>query len=259
MTVPPRFVIYSDLDGCLLDRESYRFDEAQPALELLRRHGIPLVLCSSKTQAEVAHHREILGLAHPFIVENGGALLIPEGYFPFPHAFTRSAGRYCLVEFGVAYALLAEALHEIQRATGLRLRGFSEMSVEEVASLTGLSREAASRAQARHYDEPFVADLTREEAERLDFEARRKGLTLTRLYRSGFSRLTTVGLGDGPNDLSMLERVDVPVVIPRAPSLVDPAFEGRPWTVAPAPGPAGWALAILAFLKNEPRQALEVT
>lgn len=281
MTVPPRFVIYSDLDGCLLDRESYRFDEAQPALELLRRHGIPLVLCSSKTQAEVAHHREILGLAHPFIVENGGALLIPEGYFPFPHAFTRSAGRYRLVEFGVAYALLAEALHEIQRATGLRLRGFSEMSVEEVASLTGLSREAASRAQARHYDEPFVADLTREEAERLDFEARRKGLTLTRggrfyhltggntkglavdfltrLYRSGFSRLTTVGLGDGPNDLSMLERVDVPVVIPRAPSLVDPAFEGRPWTVAPAPGPAGWALAILAFLKNEPRQALEVT
>lgn len=66
MTVPARFVIYSDLDGCLLDRESYRFDEVRPVLELLRRQGIPLVLCSSKTWAEVEYHREILGLAHPF-------------------------------------------------------------------------------------------------------------------------------------------------------------------------------------------------
>lgn len=273
MAVRPRFVIFSDLDGCLLDRERYEFEAARPALDLLKREGIPLVLCSSKTQAEVEYYREIFDLPDPFIVENGGALLIPKDYFPFLHAFTRATGQYRVVEFGVSYTKLTASLRELQLITGRRLRGFAEMSVKELAGLTGLPLEGARRAKVRRYDEPFVADLTAEQAERLDFEVRRRGLTLTRggsfyhlaggntkgfavdfltcLYRSRSPELTTVGLGDGANDLSMLQRMDLPVVVPREPSLVDPAFAGRPWTVAPAPGPAGWAAAVRALLTGE--------
>ncbi|MBI3780644.1 MAG: HAD-IIB family hydrolase [candidate division NC10 bacterium] len=264
------FVIYSDLDGCLLDRESYRFEAARPALEHLKGQGIPVVLCSSKTQAEVEFHREILGLPDPFIVENGGAILIPEGYFPAPHAFRRSAGVYGMIELGVPYARLTRALHGIRHVTGFDLRGFAGMSPEEVALLTGLDLEAARRAKARRYDEPFVADLNPQQIQRLTFEIRRRGLILSRggrfyhltgrntkglavvlltlLYRSNSPDLITVGLGDGPNDLSMLERVDFPVVIPRERFLVDTALMGRPWRVAPAPGPAGWAAAIQAIM-----------
>ncbi|MBI4562476.1 MAG: HAD-IIB family hydrolase [Candidatus Rokubacteria bacterium] len=275
----PKFVIYSDLDGCLLDRESYKFDAARPALDLLNQEAIPLVLCSSKTQAEVEYHRELLGLRDPFVVENGGAILIPEGYFPFRHAFTRSTGGNQLVEFGVSYTRLTEALRDIRWATGVRLRGFSEMSLEDLVFLTGLSPEAARRAKARRYDEPFVADLTGEEAERLGFEVRRRGLTLTRgwfyhltggntkglavdfltrLYRSRVPHLTTVGFGDAANDLSMLQSVDIPVVIPRGRLALDPAFEGRHWTVASAPGPAGWAQVVQALLTGE-RETLKVS
>ncbi len=274
------FVIYTDLDGCLLDRESYEFEPARPALEHLKRQGIPVVLCSSKTQAEVEFHRELLGLPDPFIVENGGAILIPEGYFPLLPAFPFTNGLYRTVELGVPYTRLTQTLHEIRHITGFDLRGFAEMSPEEVALFTGLDLEAARRAKARRYDEPFVADLNRQQIQRLTFEIRGRGLTLsrggrfyhltgrntkglavdllTRLYRSNSPEILTVGLGDGPNDVSMLERVDIPVVIPRERFLVDPAFEGRPWPVAPAPGPAGWAAAAIQAIVTGRGTALRV-
>ncbi|MBI2554605.1 MAG: HAD-IIB family hydrolase [candidate division NC10 bacterium] len=271
--MPEQFVIYTDLDGCLLDRETYSAEAARPALDLLRKERIPLVLCSSKTQAEVEYHRDLLGLTDPFVVENGGAILIPMGYFPFPHAFTRTTGPYQRVEFGVSYARLTETLRELEQATGLRLRGFSEMSLKEVISLTGLDPDAARRAKARQYDEPFVADLSPAHVERLETEVQSRGLALvgggrfyhltgrhskglavdflTRLYRTAFPRLVTVGIGDAENDVPVLQRVDIPVVIPRESALVDPAFEGRRWAVAPAPGPTGWTQAVLAILSGQ--------
>ncbi len=271
-----KYVIYSDLDGCLLDRESYKFEVARPTLEQLKRQGIPVVLCSSKTKAEVELHRELLGLPDPFIVENGGAILIPKGYFPVPQAFFRRAGVYGMIELGVPYTRLTQALREIRRVTGFDLHGFAELRPEKVALLTGLDLQAARRAKLRRYDEPFVADLNRQQIKRLTFEIRSRGLTLTRggrfyhltgrntkglavvlltlLYRSNSPDLITVGLGDGANDLSMLERVDIPVVIPRKRFLVDTALMGRPWRVAPAPGPEGWAAAIQAAITSDMRQ-----
>jgi mannosyl-3-phosphoglycerate phosphatase len=267
------FVVFSDLDGCLLDRATYDVGPARPVLDLLKRQRIPLVLCSSKTEAEVEHHRQLLGLSDPFVVENGGAILIPKGYFPLPHGFTRTTGPYQRVEFGVPYERLTAALRDLAWATGLRLRGFSEMTVREVAFLTGLDPEAARRAKARQYDEPFVADLSPAEVERLERQVERRGLALarggrfyhltgrhhkglavdflTRLYRAAMPGVVTVGLGDGENDLAMLQRVDVPIVVPREPAGVDPAFEGRRWSVAPAPGPAGWGQALAAALAGE--------
>jgi len=262
----PDLVIFSDLDGCLLDAETYAWEPARPALELLRRRGIPLVLCSSKTRAEMEVHREEFGLGGPFIVENGGAVLIPEGYFPSAPGSRDPRDPYRRLPLGAAYARLTEALADIQGATGLRLRGFGEMSAEEVSRLTGLALEAARRAKAREYDEPFLADLRPDQVERLEAEVMRRGLALTRagrfyhlsgrhdkgvavdvlarLFRDRFPHVRTVGLGDGANDLPMLARVDLPVIIPRGPAQVDPALADRPWRVAPAAGPAGWGAAV---------------
>ena len=127
------FVVYSDLDGCLLDRETYAFAAARPALELLKRRRIPLVLCSSKTQAEVEFYRTALGLADPFVVENGGAVLIPLRPLPAGPAPPNGGGPYLKVELGVPYARLTESLRAIRGATGLALFGFGDMSVREVA------------------------------------------------------------------------------------------------------------------------------
>ena len=77
-------VVFSDLDGTLLDESSYSFKDALPAVRLLQLRAIPLVLCSSKTRAEIEPCRLSLHNRHPFISENGGGIFIPPGYFSAP-------------------------------------------------------------------------------------------------------------------------------------------------------------------------------
>jgi mannosyl-3-phosphoglycerate phosphatase len=76
-------IIFTDLDGTLLHPKSYSFQEAMPALDLIRAQGIPLVLCSSKTRAELEIYRARLDNGDPFIIENGGALYVPRDISPF--------------------------------------------------------------------------------------------------------------------------------------------------------------------------------
>ena len=72
-----RLLVVTDLDGTLLDHETYSYAEAAPALAELRRRGIPLVLASSKTRAEMELLHAELGLSDPFICENGAAICTP--------------------------------------------------------------------------------------------------------------------------------------------------------------------------------------
>ena len=80
----PDTILFSDLDGTLLDQADYSFAAAKPALGVIRARGIPLVLCSSKTRVEIEEQRRRLNNDHPFIAENGGGIFIPRGYFTAP-------------------------------------------------------------------------------------------------------------------------------------------------------------------------------
>jgi mannosyl-3-phosphoglycerate phosphatase len=269
----PPFIVFTDLDGCLLDRRTYSAEAARPAVEALVEAGIPLVFCSSQTRAEVEHQRHALENDDPFVVENGGAIFIPRGYFPFPHALTRTEGGYAVVEMGVRYEPLVRLFQDLRRTTGLDLRGFSDMTVAELARHSGLSRDAAARAKARDYDEPFWGNLTPIEEGILIEEARARGLTvsrggryfhltgghskglaaeiLIRLYRTRWRPLPVVALGESANDQSMLLLADHPVVVPRDWGVVDPALRHSGWRIAPAPGPFGWKLEVLRVLGHE--------
>src|SRR5690606_30108664 len=70
-------VVFSDLDGTLLDHKSYSFEPARPALALLSARGIPLILASSKTEAEMRPIAVAMGIDHPMIVENGAGVAFP--------------------------------------------------------------------------------------------------------------------------------------------------------------------------------------
>ena len=76
-------IVFTDLDGTLLDDANYSWEAARPALEELKRRGIPCVLVTSKTRAEVEFWRNRLGNTDPFVVENGAAVFIPKDIFPF--------------------------------------------------------------------------------------------------------------------------------------------------------------------------------
>ena len=86
-TTTRKLVIFTDLDGTLLDRNTYSFEPAQSTLHLIKQKNIPLVLSSSKTRAEIEFYRRRLENDHPFISENGGAVFIPRDYFSFQFSY----------------------------------------------------------------------------------------------------------------------------------------------------------------------------
>jgi mannosyl-3-phosphoglycerate phosphatase len=273
-------LVVTDLDGTLLDEETYDLARARPGLESLKTRRIGLVLCSSKTRAEMEPLADGLGLKEPLgtplIVENGGAVVLRAGLLPRVPPEGREDGDRVVVPLGTPRARLVEALPGVAREAGVTVRGLSAMSADEVAALTGLTPEEAGRAQRREWDEPFVVEGDREsDADgRLQDAARKHGLQVTRGGR--FHHLTgaadkgealrvllgllpldphgrVVGLGDAANDLSMLRVADRPIVMPGRDGGIDPTLAvALPEAErAPAPGPAGWAAAVVAVMAGE--------
>ena len=248
-----RAVVFTDLDGTLLDHESYSWDAAVPALEALKAAGVPLVLASSKTAAEIADLHADLGLAEiPAIVENGAGLFRPGEEEDDDNA----------------YRSLRRALEVLPKELRVFFRGFGDMSAFEVADITGLSRDAAALARTRQHSEPglwagdaatleaFVAALGAQ-----GIAARRGGRFLTLSFgatkadrmaeiATALGATTSLALGDAPNDVEMLEAADTGVIVKNdhAPPLPRLTGEAARITRTEAPGPAGWNLAVLDWL-----------
>jgi mannosyl-3-phosphoglycerate phosphatase len=235
MTTTRKLVIFTDLDGTLLDRSTYAFEQARPALLLIQQKDIPLVFSSSKTRAEIEFYRRKLENDHPFISENGGAIFVPRYYFSFPFSHDRESGEYLVLEFGAFYPHIRETLNAIKKETGITIRGFSDLTEKEIASLCGLSIIEAGYAKKREYDEPFMMEGGDKEVERVREKIEGKGLSyvwggkfhhilgkndkgkavenLKKLYEKQFLSILTVGIGDSLNDLPMLSVVDRPVFL----------------------------------------------
>jgi mannosyl-3-phosphoglycerate phosphatase len=276
-------MVVTDLDGTLLDRETYDFAPARPALDALRVAGIPLVLCSSKTRSEMEPLADALGVEGPLVVENGGAVVVPAGPAPVWPPWERGPGGRAVLVLGARRDRLLSELPGVAREAGVRVRSFVEMTPEEVAGLTGLALGQAALALQREYDEPFVVlDPSGRDAAvdaRLDAAARGRGLRVThggRLHHltgpsdkgqairailhgaPGGVEGQVVGLGDAANDLPLLAAVTRPIVMPLPDGSVDPALAARLAGAerAPSPGPAGWAAAVLAVLAGRSLERL---
>ncbi len=264
-----RILVFTDLDGSLLDPWDYGFGGAREALERLEGEGIPVVLVTSKTRAEVQPIQERLGIVAPFVVENGGGVFFPPGGPPPPQGAVGEAGGGARVSLGVGYPLIRAFLKSLP--AGMRVRGFGDMPLEEVQARTGLSPDEARRARDREFSEPILPPPPGILAE-LAAEAGRRGFqvveggrfhhvmgaghdkgTGVRLVRRAYEALwggtvVTIGVGDSPNDLPMLEAVEVPVILPRASGgrLVVPAEKA---IVGERPGSRGWNRAVLEALR----------
>jgi len=227
-----KIVVFSDLDGTLLD-ENYDFKKSKPVIDKLLVLNVSIVFCSSKTEAEIEYYRKELGIDDPFISENGSAIFIPRGYFQFDYSFTRQTEKYNVIELGTSYSIVREKLDEVKKRSGAKIVGFGDMTEEKIAEDSGLPLELAKLAKRRHYDEPFriiagseneVLDLIKKEGFNYTKGGRYfhimgktdKGTAVTLLkdlYTKKSGKLVTYGLGDSPNDLSMLEVVDMPICI----------------------------------------------
>ena len=109
-------LIFTDLDGTLLDPLTYSYESAAPALDRVRALHIPLVIVSSKTRAEIDVYRRRLHNEHPFISENGGGIFVPKGYFPFDIA-GEVRGGYVVQAVGIPYQETRKHFIELRERT----------------------------------------------------------------------------------------------------------------------------------------------
>jgi len=240
--------VFTDLDGTLLDHDSYSFAAALPAIVRLRTAKIPLILASSKTAAELHALRVELELtSYPAIVENGAGILAPNAEQAYDD---RVYKRLCKTISQLPYKQY--------------FYGFSDMTAAEVSKATGLSIDGALLAQRRGFTEPglfngtstdkaeFIAALTAK-----GITARDGGRFLTLSYgHTKADRMaeliktlalnTTIALGDAPNDTDMLLAADYAVIIrnDHAPEIgvVPDAIRTE------QAGPTGWNTAVLNLL-----------
>jgi mannosyl-3-phosphoglycerate phosphatase len=253
-------LIFTDLDGTLLDQENYAFDHALPALRRIQDLAVPLVVTTSKTRSEVQHLLMKLGLNEPFITENGGGIFFPGNYrgFNIKDAYEKDSFQ-CLC-LGRPYDAIRSFIKAIPNRVGIR--GFGDMSVAEVMALTNLSREEAAQARCREFTEPLLVENP-DDLPRLIALTEHEGLSMTRgdrfyhlmdqrqdkgkavckvtdIFRQHLdATIRTIGIGNSRNDLPMLENVDIPVIVPHP----DGHYEETGLInlrKAPFPGSRGW-------------------
>jgi mannosyl-3-phosphoglycerate phosphatase len=261
-------LIFSDLDGTLLDHHTYSFQGAVEALQRLRQLSIPLILTSSKTRREIQQLQQQLGLNEAFISENGGGIFFPRDYPVMKCETCRDFAGYRAVLFGRSYADIRTMFAGFRKKYALQ--GFGDMSINEIMEVTGLDRESALFAAERDFSEPFLF-VKESRPEELSEEAAAHDLTVTKggrfyhlmaagqdkgravretvkLFRNNISdRIITVGLGDAPNDYPMLRAVDVPVLIP-GPDGRYAEMKITGLRKAPFPGSRGWGIIIADIL-----------
>lgn len=222
------FIVFSDLDGTLLDHNTYSYEAALHGLSLLREHGSMLILASSKTFEEMKPIHTELRLTGPFIFENGGGIAEPSAH-----------GEFTSFLLGDTVDELARRLHDISPVIEGRLRPITAMESEEIAGLTGLSHEDSRLAAKRQASLPFIIEGSDDDniLSRINTMLNPMGITATRggrffhLSSTGIDKgnavrfilkklkldeqedIITVGLGDSENDIPLLKTVDRPFVI----------------------------------------------
>ena len=243
--------IVSDVDGTLMDHH-YDLTPAKETIKTLQKLSIPVILCTSKTASEVKVIRNELNLKDPYIVENGAAI--------YGETLKKVNGKIIL---GMKYELLEEILNFISHEIDYKLIPLNNLTDQEATQLTGLKGNSLVLMRDRHWSMPFLnppsfldekINLCCKKYKVDVFKGNRmshllsknsnKGEAINALKKySNIQNIQIIGLGDSPNDLPLLLKSDIRIVIPGKDgpnsNLLD-QLEDLEFTLASEPNGYGW-------------------
>lgn len=259
-------IVVTDLNGTLLDPVTGSSAAARPALQRLAELGIPVIFNSSKTTAEMLHLRQQLDNVHPFITENGADLYLPR---------EQGSDAFSIRRFGMPRNHILHELAGISEQRDFAYLAFSAMTPEQLGPVTGLARNILHLLMQRLYTEPLLwqdseaalQDFTQALQQRgLRVQGRqtlRSGLllqvnvpvnkatplaALREWYeQQGWPTPRIVALGDGGNDVPLLDAADVAVCVRAADRPALP-LQHPQLVCSELSGPAGWNQAMLQML-----------
>ena len=253
--------VVSDVDGTLMDH-SYDLTPAKETIKTLQKLSIPVILCTSKTAAEVEVIRNDLELNDPYIVENGAAI--------YGDSLTNVGGKIIL---GEKYEVLEEILKSISKEIKYDLTPLNNLSDKEATDLTGLRGKSLALMRDRHWSMPFLnpPNFLEEKINRccskfkvVVFKGNRmshllsinsdkgKAINALKIY-SNSKNIKIIGLGDSPNDLPLLLNSDFRIVIPSVsgPNLnLLSKLNNFKFTLAKQPNGYGWKSEIIKLLNK---------
>lgn len=272
----PLKLVFTDLDGSLLDHHSYSFKPAVKMLETLEAQGIPVIPITSKTMAELLPLRKQLNNAHPFIVENGAAIYIPNNYFSQQPENSKAAGDFWVIENSVARKTWLQLLEDNSDEYSTEFRTFDSIfkqyGVEGIAEITGLSSSMAKLANQREFSEPvqwtgtaarkklFIKKLQSLGATVLQggrflsvggaTDKGRALLQLENLYliQTQQNSCETLAIGDSGNDISMLEQASSALIIKSNNHSPPKLTRSKNCSTSIKTGPEGWAAGVADWL-----------
>lgn len=270
-----QLVIFTDLDGTLLDHHSYSYAAALPMLEKLQEHHISVIPNTSKTFAEVQQLRNELSLQTPFVVENGAAIYIPDGFFDQQPADCEFKNGYWRKAFSRERSYWLELITANSKDLDGVFKGFSEMSNDELSLATGLSTADAAQANDRQFSEPLHWLGTEQQKTLFSNRMKSAGANVLQggrfLHISGQSnkgialrwltqefarqnsntQFKSVALGDSFNDNDMLESADIAVQIKTSKHDFPKLFRTDAVWQSTKLGPKGWAECLDQILTQE--------
>jgi mannosyl-3-phosphoglycerate phosphatase len=245
-----QYLIFSDIDNTLLqsyiikDGEIYHIEEygeeIKEIVQKLRKNNIPLILCSSKTRFEQEKIRKYLEIHDPYVVENGGAIFIPENYFPIDleelGLSIRRIDENLVIELGKSYNRIIETLQEIREIFHIEFIAVHDLSLPELAQKVGISINDAKLMASREYSETIL-EININKLDKLKKILNDRGLrilqgtrynTVSSLHDKGSAisilkklysikyeqkKIESIGIGDAFNDIPMFENVDKPFLV----------------------------------------------
>ncbi|GAA0477657.1 mannosyl-3-phosphoglycerate phosphatase-related protein [Parasphingorhabdus litoris] len=263
----PDVLIFTDLDGTLLDHHNYSAVPANLLIEQIQTQlNVQVIPVTSKTRAELELMEELRVLcAAPAVFENGSVV---GGADRFP--FFRSGQSPTLV-LGVSYQEILNRIASLPASLRKHIQGFNDMSVAEIADSTGLSIDSARAAKQREATEPFLWSGSNSEMSELQSTMNAAGIKIqqggrffhftgeaTKIFAvqqvleayqksNPQTSYVTIALGDGPNDLKMIEAADHGVIMPNPDGAAISSNKAHV-QVASAPGPKGWVASVSQIL-----------